>query len=825
MSLPVTQIFSQLESELLNNNRVILQAPPGAGKSTLLPLLLLKSGQYSSERQIIILEPRRVAARQIAQFLAKQLNEKVGQTIGVKMRGENKSGSDTVITIVTDGVMVRLLQSDPELEGVALVIFDEFHERALQTDLALALSLDAQELNEDIRLLIMSATLNLDSLSEALNAPVVKSDGRQFPVEVKYVKADVFPTIEQILTAIKLALNEQSSSILVFLSGVGEIRQIQTRLEPILNEDILCLPLHGGLTLDQQSLAIKPVEQDKRKIVLATNLAQTSLTIEGVDVVVDSGIEKVVQYQIKSANEELLSQPVSVASAIQRMGRAGRLVPGVCYRLGAAEQFERRRAHDVAEIERVDLSQLLLEISLWGAEFEQLFWLSEPGKPQLQAAKEKLVALDYWQERDGKIIKTELAANYQAAATNLRTGKMLLAAQQLEQKQQLVGLLATACLLAVYLENVRGTQQCDLGLIFNNFSQSLFKPLLPQAQGLFNKLSDDKWDVNKLSGEHLSLLLLFGYPDRIGKKQGKRWKLSNGSAVDFHASQISPNSELIVVVDYHSGKYGQHVQLFAPATIEELEAYCPSLIEEQKQVTWSKVKQQPQKVAQQVIGKLVLSEVTLPLNLTEHDWQQLWRQYVIDNGLGCLGWNDPECFTLRQRLSLARQHASQHDWPDWSADYLLQTLDDWFLPYVAEVRSVQQLKKLRLAELMSNSMDWSLKQEFASLCPISFTSPAGNKCKIDYQSTGPKISVKLQEMFGQPTSPSICNGQQPLLIELLSPAKRPLQVTQDLANFWQNAYVEVKKEMKGRYPKHPWPDDPVSFEATSKTKSQLNRMK
>jgi len=313
------------------------------------------------------------------------------------------------------------------------------------------------------------------------------------------------------------------------------------------------------------------------------------------------------------------------------------------------------------------------------------------------------------------------------------------------------------------------------------------------------------------------------FPDRIGKRQGKRWKLSNGSAVDFHPEQIPANSELIIVVEYSSSRYGQYIQSYFPLTLNEVEADLPELLVEDEVVCWSEQKQQPQKSKQTRIGHLILREQPLALNLSDSQWQDIWCQYISDNGLKVMAWNEAECLALRNQLALVKRHMSHLCWPDWSEPELLRRLTSWLGPYINDVRSAQQLKRLRLAEILRNSLDWSLQQTLAQACPSHYQTPAGNRAKIDYSGEQPKLSVKLQEMFGEPVTPTVCNGKQALIIELLSPAKRPLQVTQDLQNFWQNAYTEVKKEMKGRYPKHPWPDDPLTSQATSKTKSQLSR--
>ncbi len=840
MTLPINDIFPELIDTLTQHNRVILQAPPGAGKSTRLPLLLLQTGQFNNQHKIIILEPRRVAARQIAAYLSSQLKQSIGQQVGLVMRGENKTSKETVITIMTDGVLVRQLQNDPELNNIALVIFDEYHERALQTDLALALSLDAQELTEKLQVLIMSATLDLQALSSSLNAPIVQSDGRQYPVVVEYVNASLTPTIDEICQGIDLAVNSnfnnQQSSVLVFLSGIGEINKVQQRLKQTLPANTHCYPLFGGLSIEQQTNAIKPAKEGERKVVLATNIAQTSLTIDGVDIVVDAGIEKIMVYQPKLQSEQLVSQQISQASSIQRMGRAGRLRPGLCYRLGSMENFERRRKHDVAEIERVDLAQLLLEVKLWGATFSDLFWLTKPEPFLLNVAQQKLHDLGYLEQSVGGTQINALANQYQSIGAGLRLSKMLLKASAMSESTSLgADFIKTACVLAALLEHGRVSQN-DSDLThtletINHYSWSQLTEFINRYSKRFNLSKIQKTDMQ---AEHIGLLLALAFPDRIAKKAGKQWKLSNGVGVQFHPNQTEPNAELIVIADFNASKYGQYVQSYAAISLEEIEHYLPELITRQEKNGWSDSLQKPYQAEQVTIGELVLSEKSKPLTLTPEGWQSIWLDYVKQKGIKCLNINE-QTEILINKLALVTEHIPQgskqqltQSWPDFRYDSLMNALNkkqNWLVGHLSEVRSVAQLSKLNIAEILFNTMDWTLQQELQHACPDTYKTPAGTQRKIDYLSEIPKLSAKLQEMFGQPSSPAICYGKVPLLIELLSPAQRPLQVTQDLVNFWNNAYQDVKKEMKGRYPKHPWPDDPINFVPTSKTKLQLNKNK
>ena len=845
MSLPIDAVFKDLDQYLQSESRVILQAAPGAGKSTRLPLLLLQQGQnqrgtFSPNNQIVILEPRRVAARQIASYLAKQLGEKVGQTVGLAMRGENKTSSETVITIMTDGVLVKMLQADPELEGVGLVVFDEFHERALTSDLALALTLDSQELNESLGVLVMSATIDTIGLAAQLQAKIVCAEGRQYPVDIHYTKGELVPTTADILNTIKLALEQHDSSILVFLSGFAEIKSVEQALNNYLSSTshettIKVMPLYGGLSLKDQVEVIKPSPENTRKVVLATNIAQTSLTIDGIDVVVDAGQEKVVQYQGRFNTEVLVTQATSKAAAEQRAGRAGRLRPGVCYRIGSAEHWQRRAAYDVAEIERVDLSQLLLEVQAWGANIHELFWPTQPDPGLIKAATNKLISLGFWQINDkGKLQNTTLVEAFRTYGTELRVARLLHFAKSYCGSNPVK--IHTAALLASYLSDGSATlpdniidlayRAADSNRMLNSTKQLMIRyAKLLGVRLSVSSLSDVLREITQ-SDTALTDVAMFSaaaFPDRVAKQTKKRWKMSSGGAVEFHPNrpyqghQAEVNntaSGLIVVVDFSASQFGHYVQSYAPLDFSELQTHLPELISEQKKVTWSESKQAPSASIHTMIGHLIIEQKNTSLSLSDDEWIELWLDYVKkgleEKGASVFGSQEQKVQSLLTRVALAKSLNAIEDWPELTVETLGEQLDDWLAPYLNNIRSAKQLNALNFTELLETWLGWNRVQQLNQLCPFSYVTPAGNKVKIDYISSPPKIAVRLQEMFGEPQSPRICNNQQPLLIELLSPARRPLQLTQDLANFWQNAYVEVKKEMKGRYPKHRWPDDPAN---------------
>ena len=817
-ALPVDNIFSELDMLLQHHSRVVLQAEPGAGKSTRLPLLLLQQGQntqgvYSHKNQILILEPRRVAARQIAHFLATQLNETVGQRIGLAMRGENVTSEKTVLTVITDGVLVKMLQQDPELTDIGLIIFDEFHERSLSSDLALALSIDSQQLNEALALLIMSATIDTQQLAKQLEASVISAQGRQFPIEYRYVPSELIPTIDNVVSAIKQALMDEQSSILVFLPGIADINRVNAKLNGTIPKDTDIFPLYGGLSMSDQVKAIAPAIAGRRKIVLATNIAQTSLTIEGIDVVVDSGQEKVNIYQPRVNADTLVNQSISKASATQRAGRAGRLRAGVCYRLGSEEHWRRKVQFDTAEIERSDLSQLLLEVTIWGAEFDELFWATKPDYSSIGAAEKKLLGLQYLEKRNNRLQSTGLCEQYQQFGTDLRLTRLLSYAASLDNVFAL-----NACYLAAWLEVGLNEAQIsvpsnigELPLQPQNLPQKMPKKIQHQFRKFISTLSlqtESDWQKNNLIDSDLfGILLAHAFPDRIAKKTSKRWKMSNGGAVEFHHSNIPSNSEFIVVIDFSASQYGHYVRHYAELSKSQIEQYLASLVERKQRVYWSEQKRAPAAVDEVKIGELVIEQTPIKVNLDADQWQQVWLDYFDQHGLASFGNEQAKINEWLVKMTLMQQ-CLPDTWPAINELTLKHTKSAWLTPYLNNVRSLAHLQKLDVIAMLNSTLDWSQQQVLKEYCPSHYETPAGTKAKIDYTVTPPKISVRLQEMFGEPTSPAICNGKVPLLIELLSPARRAIQLTQDLAHFWSNAYVEVKKEMKGRYPKHRWPDSP-----------------
>lgn len=817
MSLPIDDIFESLLSSVRVESRTILQAPPGAGKSTRLPLLLLQSGFYSNQRQIIMLEPRRVAARQIAHYLAQQLNESVGESVGLVMRGERKVSNKTALTIMTDGVFVRMLQDDPELAGISLVIFDEFHERALMADLGLALALESQMLNESLKLLIMSATLDSEQLASSLDANIIVSQGRQFPIEVKYVSGNTIPTTEDILRAISQAWSEQTSSILVFLPGIKEIKQLQEWLEEKQWPNCQVLPLYGGLSIQQQVQAIAPSPKGFRKIVLATNIAQTSLTIEDVDTVVDAGVERIVSWNNKFQQEVLSKQLISKAAAIQRAGRAGRLRAGVCYRIGEASQFERRREFDVAEIERVELTELLLEVKLWGSEFDDLYWQSIPPQSLLDSAKNKLLRLAFLSNQTSGLKLTQHAQNYAKYGVGIRFTKMM---AQAEAAKNETTICSTALLIA-YLEVSPNKAGNLLSVLHNNMGPQTTQ-IVSRAEILVKRMGGTRFDKLLVDDQEIIVALSYGYADRIAMKKGKQWKVADGSGGQFPLHAVEPNQTLLFVCQANVSDKGQYISSYVPFELAMLEQSSIELVESEDVVIWSEQKQGPQKLRQQKLNKLVLSEQVLPLEITQQDWQRLWCDYIVKTGWSI--WKGDSIAAFLKKLQLIAEHVQDFNVPKWSADSLLEELraeDNWLTPYLSHVKQVKQLAEIDIVHCLLQRLEWNIQQKIQTLCPSHYQTPAGHNRVIDYASSPPKISVKLQEMFGEPESPAICQGNVKLQIELLSPAQRPLQITQDLHHFWKNAYIEVKKEMKGRYPKHPWPDDPVNFVATTKTKKHL----
>ncbi|MDM3468334.1 ATP-dependent helicase HrpB [Citrobacter sp. Cb041] len=804
-SLPVAAVVPELLTALDASSQVLLTAPTGAGKSTWLPLRLLE--HRGIKGRIILLEPRRLAARNVAQRLAELLNEKPGETVGYRMRAQSCVGPQTRLEVVTEGVLTRMIQRDPELTGVGLVILDEFHERSLQADLALALLLDVQQgLRDDLKLLIMSATLDNGRLQQMLpDAPMIVSEGRAFPVERRYQPlAAHLRFAEAVAIATAELLRHESGSLLLFLPGVGEIQRVQEQLATRVGSDVLLCPLYGALTLAEQRQAILPAPQGKRKVVLATNIAETSLTIEGIRLVVDSAQERVARYDARTGLTRLITQRISQASMTQRAGRAGRLEPGICLHLLAKEQAERAAAQGEPEILQSDLSGLLMELLQWGCtDPEQLNWLDTPPAINLQAAKWLLQML-------GALEGDRLSARGQKMATlgnDPRLAAMLVSANNDNEA-------ATAAKLAAILEEPPRGSSTDLAVAFSR-NQPAWQQ---RSQQLLKRL-------NVRSGQPdsalLPSLLAQAFADRIVRRRGQegRYQLANGMGAMLDADDASGRHEWLIapLLLQGSASPDARILLALPLDIEALIQACPELLQQSDTIEWDETQGTLKALRRSRIGQLTVKVQALA-KPSEEELHLAMLNGIRDKGLSVLNWT-PEAEQFRLRLQCAANWLPEYNWPAVDEDSLLATLESWLLPHMSGVHSLRALKALNVGQALRGLLDWSMLQRLDSELPAHYTVPTGSRIAIRYHEDNPPVlAVRMQEMFGEAKTPTIAEGRVPLVLELLSPAQRPLQVTSDLSAFWQGSYREVQKEMKGRYPKHVWPDDPANTAPTRRTK-------
>ena len=804
-SLPVAAVLPEILAALDTAPQVLLSAPTGAGKSTWLPLQFLSHPGIVG--RIILLEPRRLAARNVAQRLAELLNEKPGETVGFRMRAQTCVGPTTRLEVVTEGVLTRMIQRDPELNGVGLVILDEFHERSLQADLALALLLDVQQgLRDDLKLLIMSATLDNDRLQQCLpQAPVIVSEGRAFPVERRYQPLPTHLRFDDaVANATAELLRQESGSLLLFLPGVGEIQRVQEQLSARVGSDVLLCPLYGALSLNEQRKAILPAPQGMRKVVLATNIAETSLTIEGIRLVVDCAQERVARFDARTGLTRLVTQRVSQASMTQRAGRAGRLEPGICLHLLAKEQAERAAAQGDPEILQSDLSGLLMELLQWGcSDPAQLTWLDLPPAVNFQAAKRLLQQL-------GALEGERLSAKGNRMAmmgNDPRLAAMLVSTSEPDDA-------ATAGKLVAILEEPPRTGNTDLGAAFSR-PQSNWQQRSQQLLKRLNIRSGDE-DASRIAA-----LLAQAFADRIARRRSLdgRYQLANGMGAALDADDALGRHEWLIAPMLLQGSTAPdaRILLAQPLDIDALFQRCPELLTQSDTIEWDDTLGTLKAWRRLRIGQLTVKVQPLA-KPSEEELHQAMLNGIRDKGLRVLNWT-PEAEQLRLRLHCAAKWLPELDWPAVDEPTLLATLESWLLPHMSGVKSLRGLKSLDVYQALRSLLDYPMQQRLESSLPTHYTVPTGSRIAIRYhEDNPPALAVRMQEMFGEASTPTIAQGRVPLVLELLSPAQRPLQITRDLSAFWQGAYREVQKEMKGRYPKHVWPDDPANTAPTRRTK-------
>lgn len=816
--LPIADVLPQLLEAVQHSSQTIVKAEPGAGKSTYFPLHLLLSGQCRGK--IVMLEPRRIAARNIALYLAEQLGEKVGQRVGYRIRGETRVGPETQLEIVTEGIMTRMVQSDPELTGIDVVIFDEFHERSLHADTALAFCLEVQAaLRDELKLVVMSATLDQQALLGLMpNAKYIYCVGRQFPVDVRHLSINANERMVAVMAKqIERLLREESGSILAFLPGAGSINQVLERLTD-LPADVVVSPLYGQLDFTQQQKALAPASSGQRKVVLATNIAETSLTIEGIRIVVDSGLERVARFDPKTGITRLVEGRCAQSSAIQRAGRAGRLEPGICIRLYSESQGLQQPKTPVPEIMQSDLTALALELAFWGAhDAKDLAWLDVPPAAALAQARGLLQSLGLM-KNDGQL--TSMGREAHQLGIDPRLAAMLLKVR--EKPAFFNAALALAALAEEPEKNV------------TNLGYSLFRwqenkhpkasSLLTRAQQLA-ALCQASFQLRQVTAPHLGLVASLAFPDRIAMLRHNShgdFVLSNGHGAmvdEFDSLALEP---YLVVLDIQRQQQ-QSSRIFSalPVDLAQLETNFPELFLLQEKVDWDDNTGKLVSERQTCLGKLIVRRQGLPAPSKEKMTQALLN-YVSRKGLNVLQWDDFAHEWLT-RVRCAITWLPQEAWPEMDDQSLLASIDEWLSPYLHGLTSAKQLSQVSVVEALSARLAWPLNQQLDEWLPTHHIMPTGTKKKIRYQlGMSPILSVRMQEVFGEKQSPTVAKGTQTVVMELLSPAQRPLQITQDLAGFWQGAYREVQKEMKGRYPKHVWPDDPANHVATTKTKRQLN---
>jgi ATP-dependent helicase HrpB len=814
---PALAALPALRAALGDGGRAVLAAPPGSGKTTVVPLALLDE-PWLRGRKIVMLEPRRVAARASAARMASLLGERVGETVGYQVRFERKVSSATRIEVITEGLLTRRLQADPELPGVGLVIFDEFHERSLDADLALALTLDVRaNLVDDLRILVMSATLETQRVAALLGAaPIIEAGGRMYPVDLRYLPTRSGAAVDEaVADAVRLALQETDGDILAFLPGGREIRGAQRRLESSLRSDVRIMPLYGDLSSAEQDAALQPTRDGSRKIILATNIAQTSLTVEGVTTVVDSGWARVARFDLGAGANRLETQRISRASAEQRAGRAGRLGPGVAYRLWSRDQHGQLPAHDAPEILAADLSRFALELAVWGvADPAALALLDAPTLAAWRYARELLLAL-------GAVDSGGITAHGRALAnlpTAPRIAHMLQAAKDL-------GLAALAAWTAAALDE-RGNS-ADLmatvrALHSGHGDPGALRRVRDSVRQLLRLISAD--ESVALDFDAVGRVLALAFPERVARRRDEarglreiHYLCADGGEASIAAHEALSAAPWLAIAHWEPGATRRVRAAAAVGEIEILRDQAARL-ETTAEIRWDAQASAVIAERQTRLGAIVLERKPLQGGHVEARAAAM-LQGLRSLGLAALPWSEA-ARQWQARVQSLRTWRPDEGWPDVSADALLATIDAWLAPHLEGVTRRDHLARLDLLGIFNAGLEYARQQQLARWAPTHIDVPSGSRIALDYAADGspPVLAVKLQELFGLTQTPSVNDGRMRVSLHLLSPGRRPIQVTQDLPGFWQRTYPEVKKELKGRYPKHPWPDDPLAAMPTARAK-------
>ncbi|WP_378955891.1 ATP-dependent helicase HrpB [Pelosinus sp. sgz500959] len=829
--LPIEDILINLQEKLSFHQNAVLVAPPGAGKTTRIPLALLEEPWLAGKR-IVMLEPRRLAARFAARYMSALLGEQVGETVGYRIRFDTCVGPKTRIEVITEGILTRMLQSDPMLENVGIIIFDEFHERSIHADLGLALCLQSQGiLREDLKILVMSATLDAVPIAKLMgDAPVIVSEGLSFPVETHYLARSIDGPIGlATIHKIKEALTETQGDILVFLPGVREINWVSSRLmDDGIGQHMAIAKLYGALPQTAQDIAILPDPTGKRKIVLATSIAETSITVEGVRVVIDSGFMRVPRFSPRTGMMHLSTVKVSRGSADQRRGRAGRIAPGICYRLWTQQEELTHELQSTPEIMEADLVPLALELAAWGANPDELLWLDPPPQAAFSQGKELLQQLGALSV-DGKI--TDHGRKMAKVGLHPRLSHMILRAISL-------GYGNLACEIAALLgqrdlfQGDKSRPDADLRLRIEALRQNSSKLTSDYSLGytidasLHRRLQGDIRHWKQLFAvprgqvddqDVCGLLLAFAYPDRIGQGRGDgRFLLRNGRGAAFKEPQALAKEPYLVAAELGGeGSSENRIFLAAPISESDLKKHFKDQIVVKESIAWDHDAQAVRGRRSEVLGSLVLTNNPLS-NLDTEQVLSALIAGIRQEGISILPWSK-KASQFRQRLDF--MYDSQSEWPDVSDEGLLERLEEWLGPYLYGMTSRSQLERLQMVTILESMLTWQQRQHLDEWAPTHITVPSGQRIPIDYSHQGnPILAVRLQEMFGLKETPLIGQGRVPLTLHLLSPAQRPMQVTKDLASFWENTYFEVKKDLMGRYPKHYWPDNPLEAMPTHRVR-------